>query len=917
MKNLYKINLIIFLTFLLSVIYLLANSNGKSGQTDAGCTCHGSSSSNTKVSLAAANGFAVEPGSTNGFTVTVETTSGKSKAGIDIAVKTSSSGGSNAGTLSAGSDLKTSSGELVHANNGKSFSGGKTTFSFDWKAPSTPGVYYIKAVANAVDGNNKTGNDEWNKISPTQVTVKGLTLTSLKGGQELCAGGSTNITWDVFGVDNVKIELSTNGGSSFDQVITQSTPASSKSYSWTIPTQLSGNTLRIRISDAANANIKDQSGSNFTVAGPPQITNHPTSTNSCTGENISFSVSAVGSNLTYQWYKGSNQLSGKTQATLTINNATMNDAGDYKCEVSSECGNPVMSNVANLALTQAPSITDKSEDVTICEGENTTLSVTAIGDNISYQWYKENDIISGATQATYQISNATSNNSARYKVVVTSESCGEVTSPYIRVTVNKPVSITKNPKDTLLCESATLLLAVEATGSALQYEWFLNDVKIPNKFAPELTIEGFNESHVGQYKCRVYNSCGNVFSTIATANIKYKPVIISQSPDLVATEGSAVKFSIEAEGEDLTYEWYKNEVKISNQSGKDLIMNNVRAEDAGDYICRVSNECDFVDSKAIKLTITDPGPGGILSLSETAIDFGDIEVGKKKDLIFEEFFKNIGDDVLQVASVKIKSTGSVFTLKEIFSFTLEANETLELFMSFRPTEQKMYYDTLIVSQGLETDPILIPISGNGIVINKKAEITASTTKIDFGQVNIGEKSSMTLTLTNNTPENSATLTNITLNSEVFSYISAGNPFFQGTVQDYTVELEYIPIDKLLDEATIDFTFENADPISVDLVGSGRISSVSNYFESIELYPNPSTNGINIKFNSKEVEQYFISIVDLNGNEIYNFGNVYLNSGINNLNWNAIDANGIQVSKGYYNLIIRNKKIMVVEKIIVK
>lgn len=917
MKNLYKINLIIFLTFVSSIVYLFAYSGGYSGRTDSGCSCHGGSSSNTTLSITGDNGFTVDPGTKNGFTVTVSNSS-KSKAGVNIAVKNSSSGGDDVGSLSGGSDLKSDDDELVHANNGKSFSSGKATFVFDWTAPTSPGVYFIKAVGNAVDGNSGTSGDQWNFMTTKQVTVKGLILTSLKGGQQICAGSNTNITWDAFGVENVKIELSTNGGSSFDQLIVASTSGSAETYSWSVPSSLKGNNYRIRISDASNSNIKDQSGSNFTVSGSPEITTQPSSVNSCTGENITFSVAATGSNLNYQWYKGTEMLAGKTLASLVINNSKKSDEGDYKCEVSSECGDPVMSNVASLDLIQAPEITDRSSDVTICEGENTTISVTAIGENIQYQWYKENTIIPGATTNSYQISNATSNDGARYKVEITSESCDDLTSPFIRVTVNKPVTITENPKDTILCESSTLQLAVTATGSALQYEWYLDNVKIPGKFEPMLTIEGFNETHVGTYKCIVSNSCGNVNSSEANVGIKYKPVIISNSPNVEATEGSLVKFSIEAEGEDLVYEWYRNEVKISNQSGKDLILNNARKADEGEYICRVINDCDFVDSDIMTLTITDPGPGGILTLSETSIDFGDVEIGKKKDILYDEFFKNIGDDVLQVHSVKIQSSGSVFTLKEIFSFTLEAEETLELLATFRPTEEKVYFDTLVVLQHPEGQPIKVPISGKGIKILKSADVVSLSSEINFGQVELNKTKSETLTLKNNSTDVEAILTNVQLGDEAFELSNELNlPLNIAANSELNIEISYLPTEEKEYTSNITFEFDNSDDITVDLLGSGVIASVANYFESIELYPNPSTNGINIKFNSKEVEQYYISIVDMNGNVVYDFGNVILSEGENNLNWESVDKYGNQISKGYYNLLINNERIRVVEKIIVK
>lgn len=918
MKKLYKVNLLIFLCILSSVIYLFAKSNGVSGQTEAGCTCHGSSSSNTKINLSATNGFVVEPGSTNGFTINVETLSSKVKAGVNIAVKTQSSGGSNAGTLSSGSDMKISSGELVHANSGKDFSSGKTSFSFDWKAPATPGEYYIKAAANAVNDNNTDTGDEWNKISSTKVTVKGLELTSLKGGQEFCAGTTANITWNGFGIDNVKIEYSANGGTSFDNVIVQSTSGAAKSYTWNIPGDLNSSAIRVRISDVANSNIKDKSSSNIKVSGPAIITTHPTNQNACTGENISFSVVATGVNLTYQWFKGTEKLSGKTTASLSISNAKLSDEGDYKCEVSSQCGNPVTSNFANLTLTQAPDITEKSADPTVCEGENTTLSVIATGKDITYQWYKENDIIPNATSSTLLISKAKSNDAGRYKVKVSSPTCGDKTSAYINVNILKPAAIVLNIKETSVCESSNLNLSIQATGSSLQYEWYFNNEKILNKLSPDLVIENFSDANVGNYKCKAYNTCNEVFSSEVLVSLSKKPVIASQSENKEAMVGSNVTLNVEAVGDSLKYQWFKNQAILSNQVNNELVLSNVLLLDSGKYYCKVSNNCGEIDSKEIVISIKKPGSGGILSLSESAINFESVEVNSTKDLIFDNFFKNIGDDALTIKSLKFTSDNSAFKVKSESKFVLQNNETNLFFLSFAPKEQKDYYDTLLIEQESIEEIVKVPISGKGIIVNNKANVTSITSEIDFEQVNVGKSKTLELKLINNSENISATISNISLQSNDFTYvINPKNPINQGFDKEFLLDVVFEPKTELEANAVINFTFENADPVSVNLKGSGIITSVENYFESIEIFPNPSNDNVKISFKSKESQDYNISIVDVNGKNIYEFGIMFINRGENTLEWNSSKLNSSKISSGTYFLLLTNKNSKIIEKIIIQ
>jgi len=97
-----------------------------------------------------------------------------------------------------------------------------------------------------------------------------VTLTTPNGGQSWCASTPQNITWTSSGITNVKIELSANGGNSYTSTIVASTPASSGSYRWSIPSnQASGATYRIRISDASAASTNDASEANFAINALP------------------------------------------------------------------------------------------------------------------------------------------------------------------------------------------------------------------------------------------------------------------------------------------------------------------------------------------------------------------------------------------------------------------------------------------------------------------------------------------------------------------------------------------------------------------------------------------------------------------------------------------------------------------------
>ncbi|MDR3667735.1 MAG: FISUMP domain-containing protein, partial [Ignavibacteriaceae bacterium] len=97
-----------------------------------------------------------------------------------------------------------------------------------------------------------------------------VSLQSPNGGENWQAGSNHNITWTSTYFTNVKIDFSTDNGSTWSTVIA-STPSSAGSYNWTIPN--SPSTLcKVRVSDAIDTTIMSIITSVFTISPAPAIT---------------------------------------------------------------------------------------------------------------------------------------------------------------------------------------------------------------------------------------------------------------------------------------------------------------------------------------------------------------------------------------------------------------------------------------------------------------------------------------------------------------------------------------------------------------------------------------------------------------------------------------------------------------------
>ncbi|MBU1086222.1 MAG: GPI anchored serine-threonine rich family protein [Candidatus Omnitrophica bacterium] len=135
------------------------------------------------------------------------------------------------------------------------------TGTYSWAIPDALSTTLRVRVSNTADASVSDASN-------ANFMIKGsLTLTSPNGGQIWYVGTSQNVTWTMTGsIPAVKLEYSTNSGSSYDSVIIASTAAAAGTYAWSIPDAIGGNS-RVKVTDTANATVYDESDADFTIKG--------------------------------------------------------------------------------------------------------------------------------------------------------------------------------------------------------------------------------------------------------------------------------------------------------------------------------------------------------------------------------------------------------------------------------------------------------------------------------------------------------------------------------------------------------------------------------------------------------------------------------------------------------------------------
>jgi len=182
----------------------------------------------------------------------------------------------------------------------------------------------------------------------------------------------------------------------------------------------------------------------------PVVTVHPVSQTVAAGNTVTFSVTATGTGLAYQWRKNGLNISGANSASYQIPPAafvTDNNA-IYHCIVSNIYAQ-VESMFATLTVQSPPVIITQPVNFVANVGTPAAFSVVAVGSGtITYQWKRGTQNVPGATNSILSLSSVTQlDNGAQFSCEMTN-AFGSVTSGVATLTINTAPSIPAAPVPT-------------------------------------------------------------------------------------------------------------------------------------------------------------------------------------------------------------------------------------------------------------------------------------------------------------------------------------------------------------------------------------------------------------------------------------------------------------------------------------
>ncbi|HWA09944.1 MAG TPA: immunoglobulin domain-containing protein [Opitutaceae bacterium] len=353
----------------------------------------------------------------------------------------------------------------------------------------------------------------------------------------------------------------------------------------------------------------------LTVYLAPAIVTPPQSAVLTVGQNVSLTVTATGTPApAYQWRKNGAILAGETFATLALVGVQLGDAGSYTVDVTNLAGS-VTSGAATLVvnpLAVAPVITTQPASQTATFGSAVSFTVAASGTPApSFQWYRNNSPIGGATGATLSLSNVQAPDAGSYTVTATN-SAGSATSSAAVLAVIAPttaLTITTQPASQTVTAGGNVNFVVAATGSpAPTFQWLFNGAPIGGATGSTLTLSNVQASAAGSYSVILTNSVGSVTSSAATLTVNplaIPPTITTQPVGQTVVASANVTFTVTATGTPApSYQWRFNQAPISGATGATLTLLNVQASAAGSYSVVVTNSAGSVASSAAVLVVT-------------------------------------------------------------------------------------------------------------------------------------------------------------------------------------------------------------------------------------------------------------------------------------------------------------------------
>jgi gliding motility-associated-like protein len=366
----------------------------------------------------------------------------------------------------------------------------------------------------------------------------------------------------------------------------------------------------------------------LSMGAPPTFATQPQNLLLCGPQTVSFTATASGNGISYQWQVSTDggvtftQLtnnaiySGTATSSLTVAYATTSLW--FQCVITDVCGNVLTSQTASLILQgSGPLYSVEPANETVCLGDSSIFTINAAVGTLAQWWMvspgqtSASPVSSGAivsgTGALHFLANSMAQSGSTFFCIL-SDACGLSDTTLFAVLTLQTPTITQEPANQQVCIGSGGSFSVQAI-QANTFQWqilvngvwnnivdgtFFNGSNSPNlMFSSTTSVENGM-----QVRCIASGTCpGSDTSLVAALQLSSEPILQSTSDTLAVCKGGSATLQIAASGQGLAYRWYvssdkgntfsplQNSSQISGSTASTLSMNNIN-EDVDGWLLR-------------------------------------------------------------------------------------------------------------------------------------------------------------------------------------------------------------------------------------------------------------------------------------------------------------------------------------------
>ena len=162
-----------------------------------------------------------------------------------------------------------------------------------------------------------------------------------------------------------------------------------------------------------------------------------------------------------------------------------------------------------------------------------------------------------------------------------------------RVLTSPVTQVVSQSRDTSVCIDSPLNLNIQAEGTDLTYNWFKGGDLVKSGKEPFLLVAEAIENTSAVYYSEIIGECGTAVSEPIDVGIFPSTEIVSQSitNDLTLMNGSDLDLNVIANGHELDYTWFKDDVPIPDDYNNELMLESINANAIGNYKVEVTGTC--------------------------------------------------------------------------------------------------------------------------------------------------------------------------------------------------------------------------------------------------------------------------------------------------------------------------------------